>query len=301
MVREILKPIILLGSARSGTTLLGNIFAHHPDVAYWLEPRPVWMYGHAYRAHYELTAADLKPRIARGIDRRFGRFLARSGRKRFAEKTPSNCLRIGFIRALYPDCRMINIIRDGREVVASSLRMQAMPLKRERVISRVFETPIWEWPAYVPRSIRHLWNTGVRKRRVGYWGTKPVGWEDWVGLPPHLIAANQWKRVVEISTRHGRSLPAENYLEIRFDRLMREPVPLVREMIAFTDLPHSDEMLEHAARHVDPGRATTSIRNLTLTQLRESEEAMAPWLAELGFPAQLPDAAVLPPGTAAGA
>ena len=85
------------------------------------------MYRHAYRSHHELSAEDLTPAIARYIDRRFGRFLERSGRSRFAEKTPSNCLRIPFIHALYPDCRIINIIRDGREVVASTLKMQARP------------------------------------------------------------------------------------------------------------------------------------------------------------------------------
>ncbi len=120
--RRIVKPIILLGSGRSGTTLLGQIFSHHPDVAYWVEPRPIWMYRHAYRPHHELTCEDLTPAIARHIDRSFARFLAKSGRRRFAEKTPSNGLRIPFIYALYPDCRMINIIRDGRDVPGSSRR-----------------------------------------------------------------------------------------------------------------------------------------------------------------------------------
>jgi len=31
-VRRIVKPIILLGSGRSRTTQLGQIFSHHPDV-----------------------------------------------------------------------------------------------------------------------------------------------------------------------------------------------------------------------------------------------------------------------------
>lgn len=39
--RNVKKPIILLGCARSGTTLLGSILEQHPDVAYWVEPRPI--------------------------------------------------------------------------------------------------------------------------------------------------------------------------------------------------------------------------------------------------------------------
>ena len=105
------------------------------------------MYRHAYRSSHELVAEDLTPGIARYIDGRFARFLARSGRRRFAEKTPSNCLRIPFIFALYPDCRMINIVRDGREVVASTLRMQVGRPRIGRFKARARETPLWEWPA----------------------------------------------------------------------------------------------------------------------------------------------------------
>ncbi len=284
MTRQIAKPIIILGSGRSGTTLLGEIFSRHPDVAYWVEPRPIWMYGHAYRSHHELSATDLTPAIARHIDRRFARFLTRHGRSRFAEKTPSNCLRLPFIAAIYPDCRVINIIRDGREVVASTLRMQAGPPRLDRVLARVVETALWEWPAYVPLFFQTAWRTKVLKQRSTFWGVKPAGWKQWTGLPPHLLAAHQWKRVVEISIRDGRALPAENYLEVRFARLIAEPVDTVRQMAAFAGLPDAPAMLDYAARHVDTSHATTSVRDLNDQEVREIEDAMSPLLTELGFP-----------------
>ena len=281
--RRITKPIILLGSGRSGTTLLGQILMRHPEVAYWGEPRPVWMYGHAYRRHHELGAEDLTPRIARTIDRRFARFLAASGRSRFAEKTPSNCLRIPFIHSLYPDCKIVNIIRDGREVAGGMLRMQRVGADPARVMARVFETPLWEWPAYVPMFFRTVWRTKVLGKTSTHWGVKPAGWQEWLKLPPHLSAARQWMRLVETSIRHGRALPTENYLELRYERLIRDPARLVAEMIEFAELPARDEPIDYALCEINPSRAGKTLLNLSEQQRRDAEAEMSRLLRELGY------------------
>lgn len=281
--RRIVKPIILIGSGRSGTTLLGHIFSLHPDVAYWVEPRPVWMYRNAYRSDHQLLSADLTPAIARYIDRRFARFLARSGGSRFAEKTPSNGLRIPFIHALYPDCKIINIIRDGRAVVASTLKIQAHRPQMKRLFARIVETPLWEWPAYVPIFFQTVWRTLILKKRSVFWGVRPAGWQEWVGLAPHIIAAKQWRRVVEISMGDGRALPAENYLELRYERLVREPAQVMREMIEFTELPPCQEMIDQTVAIVDPSRAGKWKADLTEQQRREVMQEIEPLLGDLGY------------------
>ena len=45
-----------------------------------------------------------------------------SGIRYLIEKTPSNCFRVGFLAALFPEAKYIQIIRVGRDVAISSMR-----------------------------------------------------------------------------------------------------------------------------------------------------------------------------------
>ena len=282
-MRRIREPICVVGVGRSGTGMIARILRQHPNVAYLGEPRPVWMHGHAYRRDHALAAEDLTPRIARYIDGEFARFLKRSGRGRFMEKTPSNCLRIPFIQALYPDVRIINIIRDGRAVVRSQLKLQERGPRRGLVRSRMRETRVWEWPAYLPMFLRTVWWTKVLGRTARFWGPKPPGWWQWLHLPPHVIAARQWRSLVETSIRDGRVLPAENYLEIRYERLLAEPEAVVKDLVQFTGLDPSEEVVTFTRGYIDPSRHTRWAGTLDDQQAREVEQEMQPLLEELGY------------------
>jgi hypothetical protein len=210
--------------------------------------------------------------------------MERAGASRFAEKTPSNCLRIPFIHALYPDCRIVNIIRDGRAVVESTHRMQAGPGQMRRVVVRFLETPLWEWPAYIPLFLQTTWRTKVLKKRSVFWGVRPPGWQSWLDLPPHVVAARQWREVAGASIRDGRALPECNYREVRFERLLAEPVPVIEEMLEFCELPPADEVMAFAHGKIDPGFARAkSASRFTPQQLREINEQLNPLLAELGY------------------
>ena len=277
------KPIILIGSGRSGTSLLASILEQHPDVAYWGEPRPIWMHGNAYRKDQALRAENLTPRIGRFIDRKFTQFLAESGRKRFMEKTPSNCLRIEFIYALYPDCKIVNIIRDGRDVVRSMLQMQTRNPNPGLLGTRFRETPLFDWPAYLPMFFHTVWRIRVLGKPALHLGAKPPGWKDWLDLPPHVAVAKQWNALVSASIRDGRPLPASNYLEIRYEDLVRASESVVKGVLQFCELPECRETIDFALASIEPGMEHRWKSTLTSDQERELVECMQPLLEELGY------------------
>jgi hypothetical protein len=281
--RRIHRPIILIGSGRSGTTLLAETLGEHPSVGYWGEPRPIWMHGNAYRADHVLGKEQLTPRIGRYIDRRFATFLRDSGRTRFAEKTPSNCLRIRFIDALYPDALFVHIIRDGVGVVRSALEIRKKKPNPGLLRTRLNETPIGDWPAYLPMLFATVWRTIVLKKPARYWGAQPPGWKQWVDLPPRLAAARQWKALVGHALRDGRRLPPERYLELRFEELLEKPETTLRRVLEFTGLEADPEFMRIALERVKPGQARTWSSTLTAEEERECIEEMEPLLSELGY------------------
>jgi hypothetical protein len=276
------RPIILLGFARSGTTMLNRVLRAHPDVAIMVEPRTIWMTGNAYRGHDELGASDLTPRIARRIDGQFAAFLQERGRSRFAEKTPSNCLRVPFIYALYPDCRIVHILRDGRAVVRSLLQVKAAP-RRRRLALRLRETPVRDLAAQLPLAFQQIVRAKLFGRPPRFWGPRPPGWKQMRSLPAHVRAARQWRLCVESALRHGRTLPAENYMELRYEEFVVDPLSWTRRILDFAELSKAEEAVGWARREIDPSRGEQWKGTLTPEQEREVEAEEAPLLEELGY------------------
>jgi hypothetical protein len=110
----------VLGCARSGTSILGELIGAHPVVAYLFEAHGVWEPpGSPPPDHHRLTASDAKPAVVERVRRRL---LAKAGHGRVVvEKNPRHALRVPFLRAAFPEAVFIHVVRDGRDVACSML------------------------------------------------------------------------------------------------------------------------------------------------------------------------------------
>lgn len=123
-------PIFIVGMHRSGSTLLEQLLAGHPDVADGGETYSVttqMRFACDYRCRGVLDA-ELVGRVKSadfGLvrERYFAASTWRSkGRAFLTEKLPSNFLNVGFIAKALPEARILHMVRDPLDTCFSNLR-----------------------------------------------------------------------------------------------------------------------------------------------------------------------------------
>jgi hypothetical protein len=277
------RPIILIGTHRSGTTWLGDLLGTHPSLAYWVEPRHVWTWGHAKNPHDRLTAADATPKVRAHIHRAFADHVAKAGRERLCEKTPSNCLRVPFIHALFPDARFLLVLRDGRSVIRSTSEIMAGGVPTGRILQRALQTPPWEWPAYAAPALKALRHR-ISGKSLDFWGPRPPGWQAWVASDPQdVVLAKQWAATLSTAVDDVRALPPGSALEFRFEHMVAEPRQTMQRLVDFMQLPEAGPLVERAASTADARTLDKWRTELDQTTLDLIRPHMLPLLTRLGY------------------
>lgn len=281
-------PIFVIGSPRSGTTLLGNVLAAHPDLAYAEEPRMTWRQGNDKYSDY-LRPEHARPKVAQGIRRDFEQFVTDRGKKRLLEKTPSNALRLDFMRAVYPDGVFIHVLRNAYDAVLSIRSYStkhSTGLPRAALLKRLREIKPAQLPYYAKEAAARILPEPLNVfGRKPAWGPRLPAMSDLQGeLDPLQIACLQWRSCVEAACQAGRTFPENQYMELRLEDLNED---VLRRVMDFAQLPESPEVLETFRakfRPQDPtGRRNTADHN----QLQAIKRWTEPTLQWLGYPTAL--------------
>ena len=199
-------PIFVIGSPRSGTTLVRLILDSHPSISCGEETHFLRDLEAVVGRNWDLVATYGLPREwwiehLRGLYDTFqAEVLARNGKVRWAEKDPTYTLHLPFIEELFPDAMYIHLLRDGHDVVASF---------RDR------------------------------------WGYKAAA----------RAARTEWARYVTAARDLAERLPAERFLELRYEKLVGDPETQGRRLFEFLG-----ERWDPAVLEFDPREHTATDR-----------------------------------------
>jgi hypothetical protein len=244
------RPVFIVGMGRSGTTLLGRMLSVHPQVGFLNEPKALWqvavgredVVGSYCRgpARYRLAAADADESAGRSLRRLYGAYLFWTRRRRLVDKNPEAVYRVPFVRAVFPDARILLLVRDGWQVCRSVERWS-----RDHGVRR--------------GAVRHdWWGTGGRKWRL-LLDQVAVDEPD---LAPHVeamrgwrdqrqMAAVEWILAMRYGQRQMEAAPGA-VAAVRYEELTRSPAAALAAVLGFCDLPAASVVADYARRVTRP-------------------------------------------------
>jgi uncharacterized protein (TIGR03032 family) len=219
------RPIFIVSSPRSGSTLLFETLAQSPDLMTTGGESHVLVEGVAAlhpasrqwesnrllaRDATESIAEDLAARFASSAVDRRGRPPA-AGAFRFLEKTPKNALRIPFFRAMFPDAFFIYLYRDERATISSMVDAW----RSGRFVTYP-DLPGWEG---------HPWSLLL-----------VPGWRALIGRPIPEVAVRQWTEATRIVLDDLEALPRESWCVVSYDQLIANPQQEIERLCAYVGI-----------------------------------------------------------------
>lgn len=242
-----LAPIIIIGSPRSGTTILGNLLAEHPGLHYEEEPRLTWRYNNDNKSDF-LTTKDLNESKKKLIRDTFEKRLRKSGKKRLLEKTPSNALRPEFVDAIFPDSKIIYISRDPIECILSIRNLwlkKAHGIKnisKSNYLRRLREIHLSQIPYYSMEFIRRSLPVWLRRgNTTNLWGPRFPGMRAMVkeiGILP--VCCLQWRFCTE-ACDYFRQVHPDRMYQLRLEAI--NEVSLL-DLLRYCELQDSETIIE---------------------------------------------------------
>ena len=259
------------GEMRSGTSWLRHSLSDHPEIAcgqegsffgrdYDREEIPVYTgpvssLTRALARSKELETwhalpwnlwsdgydEDLKNLCRLSVDYFLAKEVARTGRRIVGDKSPQHTENLDEIHEIYPDARIVHIVRDGRDVAVSAMH-HWWRLAKDRE-GGVFDL--------TPEELRIRDDYAQDRERFLAEGRSIFTEERLAQL------ARRWVYRTGKGRRDGTILYGERYLEIRYEDLLLDTPAVFGRVLAFLGASSEERVIERCLRSSSFERASS--------------------------------------------
>ena len=185
------------------------------------------------------------------------------------EKTPSNILRIPYVHAIFPESRLVYLVREPFANLASSEKRWRTPISLEHALERLRETPKTQLHYYAVRAILdHVRVRLFRQKYVSVWGVRYPGiYDDLRMMPIEHVIAKQWVECSRQAEADLAEIDPSLVIRLRYEDFVADPVTHFERVLDHFDLTITDDILRALQRDVDPDRQG-KWRQMNLDHLR---------------------------------
>lgn len=244
------KPIFIIGTGRSGTTVLGTVLSMHKEVGFLNEPKALWhsiypqedLVGSYSRgsAKYRLYTSDASEQVCRCAHRLFGVYLKVTASQRVVDKYPELIFRIPFVLKLFPDAKFIFLVRNGYSTCDSILKWS------ERLgVDTKLEHHNW-WGAD-NRKWHLLWEQ-IIKNDPFFWNILSI--QDYC-INALDMAVIEWITAMREGLKSLNQYSGNIHM-IRYEDLTTQPQQYLHQILEFCELSADDRFMGYATKTLKP-------------------------------------------------
>ena len=247
---KLAPPLLVGGSPNSGTRALADAISAHPEITDRSEARLLWDKDfHAKRNDTFRAAKDVRPHDRTRLRGNFCYYQWADKTSIVMNRHPENSVRIHFMKEIFPEAKLVHIVRDGHATICSNY---TSAIKKE-------ERRIHPFGGYI----------------------RPQGWREWLDRPVLEQLSFMWNTASLYASQEGASY-GDDFLEVRYEDLPDNARSIIPKIWAMLGLQSSDEYLDRMPafeNRNDKWRKTLSKEEVTTF-----ETIARPALEYFGYP-----------------
>ncbi|WP_373073947.1 sulfotransferase [Sulfurimonas sp.] len=287
------KLVFLIGAARSGTKLVRTILEQSENISVIpYDMNYIWKYGNYNVPHDELNDIELSEKEKKFIKNYIDKQQQKTKSPIIVEKTVSNCLRVDFIKKIFPDAKIIHLYRDGRDVALSAKdRWEGNLFDKEQqskkdIFKKLLDLPLLAVMPYllnyIKINVKHIFST--KSSSVESWGPIYNGIDiDKDKYSLLELCSLQWKKSVESTLKSLSKLKeGEEYINIKYEDLLSSTNDEVKKLVDFINIQDSEKLFDYCDKNIR-SKNMNKWTNLEKTEIDKIELIEKDTLTKLGY------------------